>query len=273
LRVGNSDQQKAGVQAMRQVHDDLCIIGSTSWLINEHDFHWTSMHPEILNELAESGECIGLHDHMDTHYLENKSADRLYEFLSISQRQLKDFYMRNGRDIHLSVHRNGCALQGKEIYQALSGLEYTILSDVWPGMKWQSRMIQVDHPIQHWKSLTGDDPESILTDNSHIPISAFPWRHDTANWLDVNNREGYFLQAPITCLPWVDCDRVHIAINNSRTQAFLVIDTHPYDLQNPKTGNVSEDRVEKYRNSLEWVRNTCKAIFIRIDQIPELILY
>ncbi len=271
LRLGGPGLQKVGVLAMRQVHTDLSMLGSTSWLINEHDFHWTELHPEILLQLADSGECIGLHDHLDTHFLENESEDRLFEFLSTSRRQIKDFYLRNGREIALSVHRNGCAQQGTKIYRTLSGLGYTILSDVWPGMKWHSRMIPIEHPIQPWKCLSENDPGSILTDNRYIPQDAFPWRHDADNWLDVNSRVGHFLHVPITCLPWIDQERVKNAINPSREQVFLVIDTHPYDLQDPETGKVSAERVEKYRNSLEWVRDIYKAIFVRIDQIPGLI--
>jgi hypothetical protein len=132
-------------------------------------------------------------------------------------------------------------------------------------------MIPVDHPVQHWKCLTENDPDSILIDNSHIPLFTFPWRHDAGNWSDVNSCEGHFLQVPITCLPWIDQKRVQNVIDNSGTQVFLVIDTHPYDLQDPETGKVSLDQVEKYRSSIEWVRTTYKATFIRIDQIPGLI--
>ena len=271
LRVGSQVQQKEGVRAMHQAHAELGILGCTSWLINENDFRWTEYHPEMLLELAESGECIGVHDHLDTQYLEDKPYDRIYEFLSISRYRLHDFYVRAGLNAPIFVHRNGCAHQGREIYRALDLMEYTILSDVWPGMKWYSRMVLTEHPIQHWKSLEDEgDPDAIFTDNSQIPLSAAPWRHDADNWLDVNSRSGRFLQAPITCLPWVDQARVQTAVENSGQQVFLVIDTHPYNLQNPETGDVSARLVEDYRNSLGWIRDTYHAIFIRIDQIPRL---
>jgi hypothetical protein len=271
LRVGSQIQQKAGVRAMRQAHAELGILGCTSWLINENDFRWTEYDPEMLLELAESGECIGVHDHLDSQYLEDKPCDRIYEFLSISWRRLHDFYVRSGLNIPILAHRNGCAQQGREIYRALDLMEYTILSDVWPGMKWYSRMVFAEHPVQHWKSLENeDDPDAIFTDNSQVPLTAAPWRHDADNWLDVNSQSGRFLQVPITCLPWVDQARVQTAVENSGQQAFLVIDTHPYNLQNSETGDVSAGLVKDYRNTLEWIRDTYHAIFIRIDQIPRL---
>jgi hypothetical protein len=271
LRVGSQIQQKEGIRAMRQAHAELGILGCTSWVINEHDFRWTEYHPEMLLELAESGECIGVHDHLDTHYLEDKPCDRIYEFLSISWGRLHDFYVRSGLNIPILVHRNGCAQQGREIYRALGLMEYTILSDVWPGMKWYSRMVLTEHPVQHWKSLEDEgNPDTIFTDNSRVPLTAAPWRHDADNWLDVNSRSGRFLQVPITCLPWVDQVRVQVAVENSGQHAFLVIDTHPYNLQNSETGDVSAGLVKDYSNTLEWIRDTYHAIFIRIDQIPGL---
>jgi hypothetical protein len=271
LRLGSREQQKDGVRAMRQAHTDLGLLGHTSWLINENDFCWTELHPEILVELAESDECIGIHDHLDTHYLEDKPADKIFEFLSLSRGRIHDFYQRLGLDVPIAVHRNGCAHQGREIYRALELLEYSVLSDVWPGMKWYSRMVPAEHPLQPWKSLeNSEDPNSIFTDNSQVPLSAAPWRHDADNWLDVNSHSGRFLQAPLTCLPWVDQKRVQTAVENSGARVFLVIDTHPYNLQNPETGGVSAELVKTYCNSLEWIRDTYKAIFIRIDQIPRL---
>lgn len=272
LRLGSLEQQKMGVHAMRQAHADLGILGAASWLINEHDFCWTELHPELLHELAESGECIGLHDHLDTQYLEDKAAEKIHAFLCSSRRRLNDFFRHSGTDVPISVHRNGCAHQGLEIYRALASMEYTILSDVWPEMKWHSRMVPAEDPLQPWKSLDNkEDPRFITTDNSQVPLGAVPWRHDAHNWLDVNSRSGRFLQAPITCLPWVDPGRVKSAVDNSGRQSFVVIDTHPYNLQNPATGEVSEDRVQDYCKSIEWIKETYGAVFVRLDQIPGLI--
>jgi hypothetical protein len=274
LRLGSLEQQKAGVRAMRRAHAHLGILGTTTWLINEHDFRWSELHPELLRELAESGACIGLHDHLDTHYLEHKPPELIYAFLASSWRRLHDFYLKSGLDIPILVHRNGCAHQSCEIYRALARMEYTVLSDVWPAMKWYSRMLPVEHPLQPWKSLEDpEDPSSVFTDNSQVPLAAVPWRHDTDNWLDVASRSGRFLQAPITCLPWVDQARLQTAVENSGRQAFLVTDTHPYNLQDPATGDVSAKLVDDYCNALGWIRDTYKAIFIRIDQIPELLTF
>jgi hypothetical protein len=271
LRVGSLEQQKAGVGAMRQAHASIGIHGSTSWLINEHDFNWTECHPEILLDLAASGECIGIHDHLDTHYLENQSAERIADFLASSKSRVDAFYQRSAREVPIVVHRNGGAQQGREIYRALAALPYTILSDVWPGMKWYTRMVPCEHPIQHWKSLEDqEDPDSIFTDNSQVPLAASPWRHDADNWLDTHSRSGRFLQVPITCLPWVDLERVQSAIKNSGCQVFLVLDTHPYNLQNPETGDVSAEFVQKYCDALASIRDIYQAVFIRLDQIPSL---
>jgi hypothetical protein len=272
LRLGSLEQQKMGVQAMRLAHAALGILGATSWLINEHDFRWSELHPELLLDLAESGECIGLHDHLDTHYLEDQAVDRIYEFLCVSRSRLDDLFRHSGLDMPIIVHRNGCAHQGLEIYRALALMEYSILSDVWPEMTWYSRMVPVDDPLQPWKTLNNkEDPRSIFTDNSQIPLGAIPWRHDAHNWLDVNSRSGRFLQVPITCLPWVDPERIKPAVENLGRQAFVVIDTHPYNLQDPATGDVSADLVQDYCNTLRWIKNKYKAVFIRLDQIPGLL--
>jgi hypothetical protein len=274
LRLGGLEQQKAGVRAMRRAHADLGILGTTSWLINEHDFRWSELHPKLLRELAESGDCIGLHDHLDTYYLEHKPPELIDAFLASSWRRLHDFYVQSGLDIPILAHRNGCAHQSCEVYRALARMEYTILSDVWPGMKWYSRMVPVEHPLQPWTSLENEeDPQSVFTDNSQVPLAAVPWRHDTDNWLDITSRSGRFLQAPITCLPWVHQARVQTALANSGRPAFLVIDTHPYNLQDPATGDVSAKLVDDYCNALGWIRDTYKAIFIRLDQIPELLTF
>jgi hypothetical protein len=271
LRVGSLDQQKEAIHAMRLAHASLGILGNTSWLINEHDFHWTELHPNFLHELAESDECIGVHDHLDTHHLENASCERIMEFFSSSRRRLEDFYRSTSKEVSIVLHRNGGAQQGREIYRALDRMPYTIVSDVWPGMRWFTRMVPIEHPVQPWKALDRpEDPEAIFTDNSQVPLVAVPWRHDPDNWLDIHSKIGRFLQVPITCLPWVDRTRVQTAIENSGCQAFLVIDTHPYNLQNPKSGDVSAELVEKYYDALVWIRETYHAGFVRLDQIPQL---
>ncbi len=274
LRVGDLEQQRVAVRAMRRVYAELDILGTTSWLINEHDFNWTRNHEELLLELAESHECIGLHDHLDSHYLENESHVKIFEFLSSSRSRLDDFYHRAGLEIPIVVHRNGGAQQGREIYRALELMNYAIVSDVWPGMKWYTRTIPSEHPVQHWTSLENpEDPRSILTDNSQVPLIAVPWRHDPENWLDTDSRSGCFLQLPITCLPWVDQARIRTAVKNSGRQVFLVIDTHPYNLQDPSNGRVVPALVDEYCASIRWIRETYHAAFIRMDHIPDLITF
>jgi len=61
------------------------------------------------------------------------------------------------------------------------------------------------------------------------------------------------------------------AAGKSGSTAFLVLDTHPYDMQDPATGEVSPDRVSEYTRSLEWVRDRFQATFIRLDLVPELL--
>ena len=121
------------------------------------------------------------------------------------------------------------------------------------------------------KAKNKKDPETIFTDNSQINLIAVPWRHSAENWLDINSQTGHFLQVPITCTPWVDRARIKSAVENSGQQVFLVIDTHPYNLQDPKTGDVSTRLVNDYCNSLNWIRDNYMAICIRLDQIPKLI--
>jgi len=269
LRVGTLEQQEAGIRAIRQVHSDMGILGRTTWMINEIDFDWTGQHGRALLEIVDSGECLGVHDHQDTHYAETYT--KAFDLMGRSRRRLAAFLEATGRSAALTAHRNGCAIQSEPLYQAAIDLGYTIVSDAWPGVRWYARMVRDGLPPSCWRRMGESDPDAILMDNRLVPLSAIPWRHGPCNWLDFESREGPLLQVPITCMPLVDRGRMESAFANSGSTAFLVLDTHPYDMQDPATGEVSPERVSEYRRSLEWVRDRFQPAFIRLDQVPELL--
>jgi hypothetical protein len=268
LRVGTPEQQEAGIRAMRGVHRQQGLLGRTTWMINEADFHWTEVHPNLLIELAGSGECLGIHDHLDTHHAEEYGA--ALELMRSSKATLEAFLHRHNQGLIVNAHRNGCAFQRVDWYRAQMELGYSIVSDVWPGMAWSGCMVCDGCPPSPWRQLGAGEAGAIAMDNRAVPLTSLPWRHDPANWLDCGSRGGHFLQVPITSMPQVDRRRFVAAADNGRPQAFLLVDTHPYDMQDPSTGDVSTERVEEYRESLEWVVDTFRAVPIRLDQVEAL---
>ncbi len=265
LRVGTPAQQDAGIQAMREVHRQQWLFGRTTWMINEFDFHWTEQHPRQLLELVDSGECIGVHDHLDTHHAEAYASG--LELMRKSKSSLEAFLRRHDRKIVVDGHRNGCAFQSEAWYRAQMELGYRTVSDVWPGMAWSGRMVCNARPPSPWRQLEADDPDAITMDNRTVPLTVLPWRHNPANWLDWDSHSGPFLHVPITSMPQTDRRRFEVAADNGRPDAFLLVDTHPYDMQDPLTGDVSTERVDAYRRSLEWVTETFRAEAIRLDQV------
>jgi hypothetical protein len=268
LRVGTPAQQAAGVRAMRDVHIQQGFLGRTTWMINESDFHWTEQHPDLLLELVDSGECIGVHDHLETHYAETYAAGLV--LMRSSKSMLEAFLSRHGAGGVVDAHRNGCALQSEAWYHAQMELGYRIASDVWPGTVWSGRMVRDGQGANPWRNLGNDGAGAIPMDNEAVPLTALPWRHNSANWLDFSSRRGHFLQVPITSMPLIDRARFRAAVDNGRPLAFLLVDTHPYDMQDPLTGDVSPERVEAYRQSLEWVVKTFRAKPIRLDHVEGL---
>ncbi len=269
LRIGAREQQEAAVRAMRDVHASLGLTGRTSWMINEIDFHWTVEHARLLWDLADTGEAIGVHDHLDTHFAE--TYDQALDLMGRSRRQLGDFFRHAGRDVALSAHRNGCSLQSEASYRAARTLGYSVLSDVRPGLIWHARMV-CDRPAPNpWRCLGAEDDGAIRSDNSAVPLAALPWRHDAHNWLDFTSRQGPFLQVSVTCAPFIERPRFEAVVGGGQACAFLVLDTHPYDLQDPATGAVRAERVAEYRQAIEWVRDLWPVVFIRIDQVESVL--
>jgi hypothetical protein len=269
LRIGTPEQQEAGIRAIRQVHTDLGIMGCTTWMINEIDFDWTGQHAQALFDIVDSGECVGVHDHQDTHYVE--SYESALALMQDSRRRLMGFLEKSGRRVPLQVHRNGSAIQSEALYRAAVDVGYSLVSDVWPGVRWYGRMVRDGSEPNPWRRMGESDPDAILMDNRLVPLAAIPWRHGPCNWLDFESQGGPLLQVPITCAPWVDETRMTEAASSGGSTAFLVLDTHPYDMQDPATGEVSPERVSEYRRSLEWVRDRFQPAFIRLDQVPELL--
>jgi hypothetical protein len=265
LRVGTTDQQNAALEAMRRLHAQLDLIGHTTWFINEVDFHWAEQHGDHLLALADSGEAIGLHDHLDTHYAE--TFNDIHALMSKSFQGASTFLEEAGREIPLLAHRNGCFQQSEAAYLAAQTLGYIWLSDVWPQTALHARMVCDGEMPNPWRRL-GEEEGGILTDNKMVPLNGTPWRHDPANWLDYTSRQGNFLQVPVTCAPFIAWDRIHTALDAAEEeQVFLVLDTHPYDLQDHTTGEMDPERMESYALNLKQARAELGARFIRIDEV------
>lgn len=269
LRVGDHHQQTAGFRAMRQVHADLELLGRTTWFINEYDFQWTVYYRELLQDLLDSGEALGIHDHFDTHFADDE--EDIFRIAKVSKRRLEQFLQKENSSRPVVIHRNGCALQSRAIYHVLKKLGYRILSDVRPETEWSARMIPVKNTVMAWECLIDPRQGAIQIDNLSIPLGAVPWQHDEENWLDFQGSSGTLLQVPITSMPWVDKQRVKTAVEQGGPRTWIVIDTHPYDLQDPVTGNVDAGRVKKYTNQLIWLQERYQPTFLGLDQVPAVL--
>jgi hypothetical protein len=136
-------------------------------------------------------------------------------------------------------------------------------------MIWSGRMVCDGSLPNPWRRIEEPDPQAITMDNREVPLRAQPWRHDVDNWLDFESRDGFFLQVPINSMPFLDRSRVETAIQGSGEVAFIVLDTHPYDIQSSGSGGIAEQAVEKYREDLIWVHDRYNCEFIRIDNVLE----
>lgn len=266
LRVGTPAQQKDCVRTMRDIHASLGLMGKTSWMINELDFEWTEKHGDLLLDLARSGECIGVHDHLDTRFAE--SYEEVFPLMQRARNQLMTFLSSEDIDpaCRLTAHRNGCAMQSEPSYRAAIDLGYSIVSDVRPEMMWWARMVYESDMPNPWRALEQGDPQAVCTDNRKIHLPTLPWCHGADNWLETTSRKGPLTHIPMTCLPWLERDRVEAAIGGNREEAFVLLDTHPYDLQDPASGEISGERVDRYLRALEWVIEDYHPAFIRLDQ-------
>ena len=267
LRLGDVNHQRAGVEAMRGIHAEMGFLGCTTWFINEIDFRWTGRHGDLLLDLADSGETIGVHDHLDTHFAE--SYEDILALMQRSRQRLDGFFATAGRRVPLLAHRNGCFQQSEAAYRAARKLGYRWCSDVWPGTTLYARMVCDGDMPNPWRCV-GEDEGGILTDNTMVPLNGTPWRHGVDDWLDYASRQGHFLQVPVTCAPFVEWDRMQAAIDGAGERAFLVLDTHPYDVQDSATGAVDPRKVADYSSDLRRVRDELGAQFVRLDQVPDL---
>jgi len=269
LRIGSQTQQKAALDALREIHQKAGITGSTTWFINEYDFHWTKYHQDCLLALYDSGDELAVHDHQDTHYIYEFA--QAMEMMRSSKGTLEAFFDHHRSGIILRAHRNGCAFQSEFNYRAIEGLGYDIVSDVWPEMYWSGRIVQDSDSSVAWRSLPAEHPDSISMDNRTVPLGVFPWRHKADNWMDYRSQTGPLLHLPITTMPLIDRQRVKSAIANSAEIAVVVTDTHPYDLQDPETGNVSRQACQAHLASILWMMNEYNPRFVRAQQAAEIL--
>ncbi|HEX9118867.1 MAG TPA: hypothetical protein VGA61_22570 [Anaerolineae bacterium] len=249
LRIGTHAQQEAAVCALLQLFDDCGLAGHTTWFINEQDFSWTTAHPDLLRRLLDRGDALGAHDHFDTHDV--TSYQQALSLAGASRARLQDFCAAHDYRLPLTAHRNGCFLQREAYYQALIDLGYQLVSDCLPGQYSCTRMVKLDSTSPRWLEIVDD--RRWETDNRWLALAATPWRHDAGNWTDSASRRGTLLQLPVICAPYLDVERMERALAASAPPVCLCWDTHPYNIQDPVTGDVDPARVDAFRTGIRLV--------------------
>ena len=123
-------------------------------------------------------------------------------------------------------------------------------------------------PPSPWRQLEADDPDAIAMDNRTVPLTVASLAARSGQLAGLGQPQRPLVAGPdyLSCLG-TDRRRFEVAADNGQPDAFLLVDTHPYDMQDPSTGDVSTERVDAYSRSLEWVTETFRAEAIRLDQV------
>ena len=168
---------ECAVKVLFDIFDTAGLIGKITWFLNEVDVRWTHNFPYLLDAILERGDTVGLHSHFGGIF-GRPIVSTFKDVLAVCKagKEELEAYL-GGRKIKL--HRSGCFRQTATIYEVLKTLGFNVVSDVNPGRKTL-------------------DAEGHILDNSTIPLSAVPWRHDVSNWLDYRSTEGWFLHIPVT---------------------------------------------------------------------------
>jgi hypothetical protein len=249
LRVGTPEQQEAAVSELCRLFDDCGLTGHVSWFINEQDFGWTTEHAGLLGCLLDRGDAVGIHDHFDTHDV--TSYEETLSLAGTSRARVQVFCASRGYQMPLWAHRSGCFVQRESYYRALIDLGYRVVSDCMPGQRFCTKMVQLSRHPQRWLEVFDDLRWE--ADNRALPVTATPWWHDAGNWRDCASRSGTLLHLPVICAPYPDADRMVQAWHASANPLCLTWDTHPYNIQDPATGEVDPALVDSFRVGIRQV--------------------
>ncbi len=264
LRVGDVEQQKRSVRRLFGLFDELGLRGCVTWFVNETDFHWTTLHGDLLLEIVERGEAVGIHDHFDTHYA--TTYEKALPLAKEALRKLTTFYAGQGKRVHLISHRNGCFWQTQTLYQVIRELGYRVVSDVWPGTRSATRMLKIQDSPQRW--LAAEDDAVFLRDHTAVPLAGNLWWHDENNWLQYDSTQGALLQVPVISAPYIELDRMQqAAAAAAGAAAYLTWDTHPYNILDEATGEVDENMLSNFRANLSEIRARLDPVWMNMERL------
>jgi hypothetical protein len=237
-------KRNQNLDVMLNVFEECGFSGHATWFLNEHRLEITRNHQSFLREAVRRGDTIGIHDHIDR--LEGKKlTDAIYAFGRESLDRVTRWLKANGHSGDVFAHRMGCLYQRTEAYQALARLNYSVVSEVYPGHQ------MPDHALE----------ESF--DNRNIPPGTGPFRHDAENFLEYTSTRGRFLHFPVFHLFMYNFDFPKLAAcldraeKEKRSAMFIVWCIHPYELTvgGWEQGGwdwtkIDEAKVEKLKNEL-----------------------
>lgn len=261
LRCDSVAQRQATLDALLGAFEDTALAGKATWFTNENQFFLTENHETFLREVLRRGDAVGVHNHVD--FLDGKRREAaLYEYFARSHRVLTGWLRANGRDRPPHCHRMGCLYQREECYAALARLDYTVVSDVYPGYK------MPDH---------GNDTSF---DNVSLPPATAPYRHDAGNFLDASSTAGRFLHFPVFHMFLHDLDfsklREWIETGEKENLDALpfVWIFHPYEicegLWETRTNDVDPDKVSKLKSDIERMTDEFDLEGINLDACEKI---
>ena len=265
-RIGNNVVQKEGILTLFDLYNELNLRERVTWFINNNDFNFTTVKKDILLEISHRGDSVGIHDHFESANISDYKSAKI--FANRSLKKIIDFYDSNGIKEQIISHRNGCLSQFSYVYKVLIELGYKVVSDVWPGKEWCSKMIAVDRKKNKWQVDHTMSDFSIHIDNSHIPLNGTYWIHNENNAVEYTSREGSLIQLPIVGCggPCLDRKAILETIkNNINNEVFLAWDIHPYDIQDEISQKTEKIKVNLYKKDIEWLINEYNPIFININ--------
>ena len=238
LRCDDIALRQESLDMLLGVFDECGVGGHATWFLNENDFNLTDNHQPFLLEALKREDTIGIHDHLDE-VPSIHDLDAIRERCATSRKRIEGWLAANGFDIGMKCHRNGCIVQSEAIYTALRELNYTIVSDVYPGTSGEDLARRPGY------------------DNSHMPVGIIPYRHNEANFKDHESREGHFLHFPLMHMFLRDFDfaKVDEWIRGSQRREFkesvLSWVFHPYEiLRQPEKDGIDLEAVGMLRNCL-----------------------
>ena len=238
LRCDDVGLRQASLDKLLEVFNNTGVRGHVTWFLNENDFAITKNHKSFLKEIVKNKDTLAIHDHID--WLKgNWSREKIREYCSKSKKTVEEWMTYNGYSKKIIFHRTGCLFQRPSVYHALKDLEYTVVSDIFPGYKGENH--------------TG----FLACDNRFISDGIKPYRHDEENFLDCQSHKGYFLQIPIVNMglnpnlyeyTYLDFKKVSMWIHLSERKksdiCVLTLIFHPYEIMNTCWKNSERTRID-----------------------------